>query len=256
MSIQFRLIASRIELFCRNQIITKKCIQFRTAHNLTQQYRSASNGHSSNERSSSSNQRNYVPMVAGAVIFLGALGIYSKKRGNLLMPNVHAAIPISSHLSNREKYNFIADIVEQCAPAVVYIEILDRRHVDYFSGKPMPASNGSGFIIDANGLILTNAHVVINKPHTQVLVKLHDGRSFNARVEAVDDTSDLATIRINCNNLPILKLGKSTDLRAGEWVAALGSPLALANTVTAGVVSSVQRPSKDLGLRGEDYWSI
>lgn len=151
--------------------------------------------------------------------------------------------------SNRAKFNFFADAVEKAAPSVVYIEIKDTRRYDFFSGKLLTASNGSGFIIEPDGLILTNAHVVINKPHTTVQVKLQDGRTFPGYVESVDPVSDLATIRVHCKNLPAMKLGTSSDIRAAEWVAALGSPLALNNTVTAGVVSSTQRASKELGLR-------
>uniref|UniRef100_A0A182QEE8 Serine protease HTRA2, mitochondrial n=1 Tax=Anopheles farauti TaxID=69004 RepID=A0A182QEE8_9DIPT len=153
---------------------------------------------------------------------------------------------------NRKAYNFIADAVDISAPAVVYIEIRDRQHVDFFTREPVPVSNGSGFIIEPDGLILTNAHVVVSKPHTLVTVKLPDGRNFPGKVEHVDPTSDLATVRIQCNNLPTLKLGDSADLRPGEWVVALGSPLTLSNTVTAGVVSSTQRASQELGLRGRD----
>uniref|UniRef100_A0A182IKI5 Serine protease HTRA2, mitochondrial n=1 Tax=Anopheles atroparvus TaxID=41427 RepID=A0A182IKI5_ANOAO len=154
--------------------------------------------------------------------------------------------------SRRKEFNFIADAVELSAPAVVYIEIRDRQHVDFFTREPLTVSNGSGFIIDPNGLILTNAHVVVSKPHTMVTVKLPDGRTFPGTVEHVDPASDLATVHIQCNNLPTLKLGKSSDLRPGEWVVALGSPLALSNTVTAGVVSSTHRASQELGLRGKD----
>lgn len=170
----------------------------------------------------------------------------------LVVPSVEAAVPAAKEnsTSNRQKFNFFADIVESASPAVVYIEIKDKRHVDYFSREPVTASNGSGFIVEQNGLILTNAHVVINKPHTFVQVRLRDGRKFVGHVETVDPVSDLATVRIECKNLPILHLGKSADLRAGEWVVALGSPLALNNTVTAGVVSSPHRASRELGLQG------
>lgn len=208
-----------------------------------------------------SNSGNWIkPFIAfGLALFTGFTAYKyfdeSKKAktrfAHSLVPSIKAATPTSdSGLSNRKNFNFFADVVEGAAPAVVFIEIKDKRHVDYFSREPMNASNGSGFIVDSNGLILTNAHVVINKPHTFVKVRLQDGRSFTAVVEAVDPTSDLATIRINCKNLPTLKLGKSSDLRSGEWVVALGSPLALNNTVTAGVVSSTQRASKELGLKG------
>lgn len=118
--------------------------------------------------------------------------------------------------------------------------------------QPVTVSNGSGFIIEKDGLILTNAHVVINKPKSIVAVRLSDGRTFQGAVEAVDPVSDLATVRINCKNLQTMKLGQSSTLRSGEWVIALGSPLALSNTVTAGVVSSTQRPSQELGLHGRD----
>lgn len=164
------------------------------------------------------------------------------------MPSVSAATKISP----RQQFNFIADVVSATSKSLVYIEIQDTRRMDFFSGKPSTVSNGSGFIISSDGLILTNAHVVINKPRSIVSVKLHDGRTFQGFVEAVDPISDLATVRINCKNLDAMKLGKSSDLRAGEWVVALGSPLSLSNTVTAGVVSSTQRPSQELGLRGRD----
>lgn len=188
--------------------------------------------------------------VAGILVLTGYFGYKNKHKA---LPLASAATIDSGRLSNRQKYNFFADIVEAVRPSVVYIEIKDQRHVDYYSGQPMTASNGSGFIIESNGLILTNAHVVINKPHTFVQVRLQDGRKFMGRVETVDPTSDLATIRIECKQLPAIKLGTSSDLRAGEWVVALGSPLALNNTVTAGVISSTQRNSKDLGLHGETF---
>lgn len=185
-------------------------------------------------------------------VLIGYWGYRQWNESELQHSVVHAAKPTADTTSNRSRFNFFADVVEQCAPAVVYIEIIDLRRYDYYSGQPLTASNGSGFIIDPSGLILTNAHVVINKPYTAVVVKLQDGRSFKGIVESVDPTSDLATVRIKCSGLPTMKLGQSSDLRAGEWVVALGSPLALNNTVTAGVVSSIHRPSKDLGLTGKN----
>lgn len=187
----------------------------------------------------------------GVTCMLILTGYFGYKHKHRVLPIAFAATIDTGKQSNRQKYNFFADIVEVVRPTVVYIEIKDKRHFDYYSGQPMTASNGSGFIVDSNGLILTNAHVVINKPHTFVQVRLQDGRTFTGKVETVDPTSDLATIRIDCKNLPTIKLGTSSDLRAGEWVVALGSPLALNNTVTAGVVSSTQRNSKDLGLHGK-----
>lgn len=178
-----------------------------------------------------SGRRNWIkPIVISSIAFFAGFLTYrymSKDEVESVMdsikylfhPVVNAAIPTgNSDISNRKKFNFFADIVERASPAVVYIEIKDKRHVDYFSREPVTASNGSGFIFDHNGLILTNAHVVINKPHTFVQVRLQDGRKFLGYVENVDPVSDLATVRIDCKNLPTMKLGSSADLRAGEWV--------------------------------------
>lgn len=80
--------------------------------------------------------------------------------------------------SRRGRFNFIAEVVEETASALVYIEIKDLGVRDFFSGQPATSSNGSGFVVKEDGLILTNAHVVINKPRASVQVRLQDGRSF------------------------------------------------------------------------------
>lgn len=185
---------------------------------------------------------------------IGGLGytVWLRHKNNFQLWPLVEAKTLPNLSGRRAQFNFIADVVDACATSVVYIEIKDTRHFDYFTGQPVTASNGSGFIIESNGTILTNAHVVINKPHTMVQVRLHDGRVFPAVIEDVDSTSDLAIIRISCENLPVMRLGESSTLRSGEWVVALGSPLALSNTVTAGVISSTQRPSQELGLRNRD----
>nr|XP_021328006.1 serine protease HTRA2, mitochondrial-like [Danio rerio] len=111
----------------------------------------------------------------------------------------------------------------------------------------VPISNGSGFIISSDDLIVTNAHVVANK--RGVLVKLTNGETYNATVQDVDQAADIATIKINVKNLlPTLRLGKSSDVRQGEFVVAMGSPFSLKNTITSRIVSSAQRGSKELGL--------
>ncbi|XP_054653617.1 serine protease HTRA2, mitochondrial-like isoform X2 [Dunckerocampus dactyliophorus] len=111
----------------------------------------------------------------------------------------------------------------------------------------MAVSNGSGFIISSDGLIVTNAHVVANK--RGVRVKLTNGEIYYATVQDVDQVADIATIKISAKNpLPTLALGRSSDIRQGEFVVAMGSPFALRNTITSGIISSVQRGSKELGL--------
>ncbi|XP_029621302.1 serine protease HTRA2, mitochondrial [Salmo trutta] len=160
-----------------------------------------------------------------------------------VLPSAHCASPFKPD-SPRFKFNFIADVVEKSTPAVVYIEIVGRHP---FSGREVPISNGSGFIVSSDGLIVTNAHVVANK--RGVRVKLTNGETYNATVQDVDQVADIATIKINAQHpLPTLSLGLSSDVRQGEFVVAMGSPFALRNTITSGIVSSVQRGSKELGL--------
>lgn len=160
-----------------------------------------------------------------------------------LLPTVQCASPFKPD-SPRYKYNFIADVVEKSTPAVVYIEIVGRHP---FSGREVPISNGSGFIISSDGLIVTNAHVVANK--RGVRVKLTNGDTYNATVQDVDQAADIATIKINAKHpLPTLRLSQSSDVRQGEFVVAMGSPFSLKNTITSGIVSSAQRGSKELGL--------
>jgi len=214
-------------------------------------------------------RRKYFRITAGAVIsgsvLYGLVRDEERRREESflsrltrLKPLLHAAEPTGgqtggSSKSRRKEFNFIADLVEETAPGLVYIEIKDgRSRSDWYTGDPLTLSNGSGFIVASDGLILTNAHVVINKPKDSIQVKLQDGRTFAGRVEDVDVKSDLATLRIDCKGLPEMKLGCSKDTRPGEWVIALGSPLALSNTITTGVISNIARPHQELGLRSKD----
>ncbi len=102
---------------------------------------------------------------------------------------------------------------------------------------------GSGFIISADGIILTNAHVV--RDASEVVVKLTDRREFRAKVLGSDPKSDVAVLKIDAKNLPVVPLAKGNDLKVGEWVLAIGSPFGLDNTVTAGVVSAKGRSLPD-----------
>lgn len=107
---------------------------------------------------------------------------------------------------------------------------------------PMRAQ-GSGFILSSDGIILTNAHVV--KDAKEVTVKLTDRREFRAKVLGSDPKTDIAVLRIDAKNLPVVTLGKTSELRVGEWVLAIGSPFGFENTVTAGVVSAKGRSLPD-----------
>ena len=109
-------------------------------------------------------------------------------------------------------------------------------------GKPQEADRGvgSGFIIESNGLILTNAHVV--EGATTIYVTLTDKREFKAKLLGMDKRTDVAVVKIEARDLPKLPLGDSSRVRVGEWVAAIGSPFGFDNSVTAGIVSATARP--------------
>jgi len=104
---------------------------------------------------------------------------------------------------------------------------------------------GSGFIVSADGLILTNAHVVNGAK--EVTVRLTDRREYQAKVVGVDTNSDIAVIRINAKDLPTVKVGDSRNIRVGEWVLAIGAPFGFANSATAGIVSALGRTLPDSG---------
>jgi len=106
--------------------------------------------------------------------------------------------------------------------------------------REMPVrGQGSGFIVSADGLILTNAHVV--RDAKDVTVKLTDRREFQAKVLGSDPKSDVAVLKIDAKNLPVVPMGSSGDLKVGEWVLAIGSPFGFDHSVTAGIVSAKGR---------------
>ena len=98
---------------------------------------------------------------------------------------------------------------------------------------------GSGFIIDANGTVLTNAHVV--EGADEVRVKLADKREFKGKVAGIDHLTDVAVVKIDAKGLPVVKVGDLSKMRVGDWVLAIGSPFGFENTVTAGIVSGTSR---------------
>lgn len=115
----------------------------------------------------------------------------------------------------------------------------------HFRGLPAPGDNvplrgqGSGFIVSADGLILTNAHVVDGSEH--VTVKLADRREFDAKVLGVDTVTDIAVLKIDASGLPVVRVGDSDKLSVGDYVLAIGAPFGLEETATAGIVSAKAR---------------
>lgn len=140
------------------------------------------------------------------------------------------------------------EVAEKVTPTIVQINVVSERedpHKDMFFfpfQDQLPKEqegSGSGIIISDDGYILTNNHVV--EKASKVTVGLSDKRTFNAKVVGTDPLTDLAVIKIDVNNLPTAYLGDSDNLKVGQWVMAIGNPLALTSTVTAGIVSALGR---------------
>jgi len=166
----------------------------------------------------------------------------------------------------------IAQISETVGPAVVNIDVVRYVETSPFSSRfrdpffdrffeqfeefrrriPQKGA-GSGFIVDAEGHILTNEHVVHNAE--EILVTLSDGREFIGEVVGSDVTSDMAIVKIDANELPVVKLGDSDSLRVGEIVIAIGNPYGLEKTVTMGVVSAKGRNIR-AGSEGQEYRNL
>lgn len=162
--------------------------------------------------------------------------------------------------------NFVTQAVEMVGPAVVRIDTertIERRADPFFNDpffrdffgpevrtpqEELVRGQGSGFIIDSGGLILTNAHVVSNAD--RVTVTLKDGRSFEGEVRGTDTVTDLAVVKINDpgERLPIASLGDSSQVRVGDWAIAVGNPFGLDNTVTLGIISTLERSSSQVGI--------
>ena len=150
------------------------------------------------------------------------------------------------------------ETAEKVNPAIVQITVVSDRGNDphgdffFFPFKDLPKEqkgSGSGIIISDDGYIITNNHVVENA--NKVTVGLYDKRRFDATVIGTDPLTDLAVIKIDAENLPLAYLGDSDKLKVGQWVMAIGNPLSLASTVTAGIVSAIGRGQ--LGLIRDSY---
>lgn len=168
------------------------------------------------------------------------------------------------------------DLVEQVGPSVVNIRTLekvsansaealgmDEDMLEFFRRFGLPVPNvprqrpqprsqpdeeqprgvGSGFILTADGFVMTNAHVV--EGADEVIVTLTDKREFKAKIVGSDKRTDVAVVKIDATGLPAVKIGDVNRLKVGEWVMAIGSPFGLDNSVTAGIVSAKQRDTGD-----------
>ncbi len=201
-------------------------------------------------------------LTAGGITHYGAAPAYARS-------DIHAAPAITTAARSLPDFT---TLVKQYGAAVVNISVIknssrkaddadapagmpqldpDNPLYDFlrrFQG-PMPKNRGpsggigSGFIISADGIILTNAHVVAGAD--EVTVKLTDRREFKAKVLGIDTQTDVAAIKIEASGLPVVKIGNTENVQVGEWVAAIGSPFGFENTVTSGIVSAKARALPD-----------
>jgi Do/DeqQ family serine protease len=213
-----------------------------------------------------------LPLVgAGVTLFGGRILSQSPAIAQSTQTATHAqpqliAQSSTGALAGSGTSNFIAEAAEKVGPAVVRInasrtvktstrvpEMFDDPFFKRFFGE-MPEQptervqrgTGSGFIYSNDGLIMTNAHVVAGSDTVEVV--LRDGRKVKGKVLGADPLTDVAVIRIDERNLPVVNLGNSDTLRPGEWAIAIGNPLGLDNTVTAGIISATGRSSSQIGV--------
>lgn len=197
--------------------------------------------------------------------------------GMVAMTALSAMVPIGAASAQTRTLPDFTDLVDQVGPSVVNIRTAERikataqggpdeQMLEFFkrfgipvppnmprspradrnppdAGEEQPRGVGSGFILTADGFVMTNAHVV--EGADEVIVTLTDKREFKARLIGADKRTDVAVVKIEATGLPAVKLGDVSRVRVGEWVMAIGSPFGLENTVTAGIVSAKQRDTGD-----------
>jgi S1-C subfamily serine protease len=223
-----------------------------------------------NLKSTSSNLRQagiYTLVVTSSVVAtLGLIRVFPQLLPPSSITTKTPNLEIQNQIHDNQPHNFIASVVNRVGDAVVRIDtertiVKNYQHPFFddpffrnFFGQSLPEvpqkfrqqGQGSGFIVDSQGIILTNAHVVSGAD--KVTVKLTDGRTFAGQVKGFDEFSDLAVIKIEGDNLPVASLGDSSNLQVGDWAIAVGNPLGLDNTVTLGIISTLKRSSAQAGI--------
>ncbi len=146
-----------------------------------------------------------------------------------------------------------ADLAERVAPSVVFVRTNQTHR--YGSRRVLGRGLGSGFVIDPDGLILTNHHVVENAARIDVIIQ--KDRRLRAQIVGSDPPTDVAILKVDARELPALSLGDSNALRVGDWVLAIGNPFGLANTVSAGIISAKDRTTEDVpGLDPQGFYNF
>ena len=209
-----------------------------------------------------STKRNYAPFVMALLGGLIALIIYVQ------FFQEHKTVYVSQPYTPTRLANYQAQqpvdftvAAEQTVHAVVHVRTKSKAEqtynnplYDFFYGenpnmKPQPVMGfGSGVIIRADGFIVTNNHVI--KDAEEISVKMNDNREFKATLVGTDPSTDIAVIKIDATNLPVIEWGNSEKLKLGEWVLAVGNPYNLTSSVTAGIVSA---KAKKLNILEDQY---
>ena len=208
-------------------------------------------------------------LVAAGALSVAVLGGYATSHNGsaVAAAPVFQSAPLPPQPGVTVALPNFSSIVKQEGPAVVNISVTSKMEKTAFSQDqfkldpddpfsqffrqlPMPHAQqmpmrgqGSGFIVSPEGTILTNAHVVDGA--STVTVKLTDRREYKAKVVGLDKASDIAVLKIDATNLPVVKLPAADNVQVGEWVLAIGSPYGFENTVTAGIVSAKSRALPD-----------
>ena len=206
-----------------------------------------------------------IALILGAFVTFGSLQIWSNPAAAVeAPPQIAQALP--GEIAPTSSRSFVTAAVNRVGMAVVRIdtERTVTRDLDPFLEDPffrrffgedfepqfpreqLQRGQGSGFIIDDSGIIITNAHVVDRAD--RVTVTLKDGRTFEGEVRGTDTVTDLAVVKIEGDRLPVAPLGNSSQIQVGDWAIAVGNPLGLDNTVTLGIVSTLGRSSVQVGV--------
>jgi len=222
-------------------------------------------------------------LAAAGIVAAGAAGWsqhlrapMSEAHASALMTPAAVAAPAANPAATALPLNGFTELVATYGPAVVNVSVTGSQKVSqrmqgmpdfgdmdpddpffqFFKrfqqpgpkgrhgGGAMPMrGQGSGFIVSPDGYIITNAHVVDHAD--DVSIRLTDRREYRAKVIGIDKTTDIAVLKIDAKNLPVVKVGDSRNAKVGEWVVAIGSPFGFENSVTAGIVSAKSRSLPD-----------
>jgi S1-C subfamily serine protease len=211
-----------------------------------------------------------VALLLGGVMTFGGLRVLSSKAEPITdNPNPNqSSVAVALNPTSSHNQSFVASAVQLTGPAVVRIDtertvvqqvnpmINDPFFQQFFGDRFSQGQTqerkiegqGSGFIIDQAGVILTNAHVVSKAD--KVTVTLKDGREFQGKVQGTDEITDLAVVKIETKGakIPVAPLGNSDNVEVGDWAIAVGNPVGLNNTVTLGIISTMGRSSAEVGI--------